>query len=482
MAVNTPGFDFASRDYENIRRDLLNRAALVAPEWTDRDPSDFGVLLVDLWAYMGDVLHYYIDRAAGEAFITTATQRESMLALANLFDYTPYSRRPASAIVYVSNTSSASVSLPAGTGFVGSSELGNINFFSDDEVLLNAGDTNVPVFVTEGSIITEEILTNSSSGRPNQRYSLSKLNVVSNNVQVYVYEDGVNATPWNQVVDVAVATINTSSYSVSVNADNETQILFGTSLAGRVPPNNTKITATYSVTSGADGNIPAGNITSFRTSQPTGVAITGSTAATGGSSGESIESIKASLKATIKSQDRAVIINDFVDLALRIPNVYRATVAYQPDAAGGGSVTVYAMPFISNYESYSLNTVTVDTDVKNQIVSSIQPLSMLGVTVLAAPQITLVPKTIEADIYVDSSYVNNAVKNAVSNALDGLFDLGSLEFGEDLRIGDVYKTIHDIEGVLYATVTLTGDSPTNTQLIRKGAFDLTPIGGITTTI
>lgn len=487
MAINTPGFDFASRDYDNIRRDLLNRASLVAPDWTDRDPSDFGVLLVDLWAYMGDVLHYYIDRAAGEAFITTATQRESMLALANLFDYTPYSRRPASAIVYVSNTSSSSVALPAGTAFVGASEFGNLNFFSDDEVTFDPNETNVPVFVTEGSIIEEEVLTNSSSGRPNQRYSLSKLNVVSNDVQVYVYEDGVTPTPWNQVVDVTVAETNTSTYSVSVNADNETQVLFGTSLAGRVPPTNAKITATYSTTSGADGNIPENKITSFKLSQPTGLAIVSSTSATGGSSGESIDSIKSSLKATIKSQDRAVTINDFVDLALRIPNVYRATAEYQPSNAGGGSVTIYGMPYISNYETYNLDTVTVDTDVRNQIVSSIQPLAMLGVTVLTAPSITLVPKTITATIYVDSSYVNNAVKNTVTNALDALFNLGTLEFGEDLQVGDVYQTIHSVEGVLYATLTgsipiVSGASPTANQLIRKGTFNLTATGGITTTI
>ena len=64
MPLNTPGFDFASRDYENIRRDLLIRAERVLPDWTDRDPSDFTMLLVDLWAYMGDIMHYYIDRVS----------------------------------------------------------------------------------------------------------------------------------------------------------------------------------------------------------------------------------------------------------------------------------------------------------------------------------------------------------------------------------------------------------------------------------
>lgn len=481
MAINTPGFDFASRDYENIRRDLLNRASLIVPEWTDRDPSDFGVLMVDLWAYMGDILHYYIDRAAGESFITTATQRESLLAIANLFDYKPYARRAATAIVKVSNTTASNIELPRGTVFIGSSETTNLNFYSDEDVTLVSGQETI-VRVTEGSIITEEVLTNSASGRPSQRYSLSKINVASSNVQVFVYEDGVTPIPWNQVSDISIATTGSSSYSVVVSANNETQILFGTSITGRVPPTNAKITATYSVTSGADGNIPQNKITTFRNVQPSGVAITESTAATGGNSGESIESIKASLKATVKSQDRAVTLNDFVDLALRIPGVYNATIKYEPSVGGGGSVTVYGMPYISDYVAYDINTVSVESDVQNQIINSIQPLAMLGVTVTAASSVTLVPKDIEALIYVDSSYVASSVKRAVEDALNLLFDLGSLSFGEDLQIGDVYKTIHGVEGVLYANVTLTGSSPTPIQLIRKGIFDLTTSGGITTSV
>jgi hypothetical protein len=481
MAINTPGFDFASRDYENIRRDLLNRASFVAPEWTDRDPSDFGVLLVDLWAYMGDVLNYYIDRAAGEAFITTATQRESMLALANLFDYTPYSRRAATATVTVSNTSEADVVLEAGTVFIGSSELGNLSFFSNEDVTLVSGE-ETQVIVTEGSLIEEEVLTNAASGRPGQRYVLSKLNVVSNNVQVFVYEDGVTPTPWNQVVDVATASTRSSTYSVTVNAENETQVIFGSALAGRVPPTNSKITATYTVTSGADGNIPQNKITSFRNYQQPGIAITGSSSASGGSSGESIESIKASLKATIRSQDRAVTLNDFVDLALRIPGVFLATAKYEPDVSGGGSVTIYGMPYISDYQAYSTTSVSVLSDVQEQIVTNIQPVSMLGITVLSATSITLVPKIITATIYVDESYVASSVKRAVEDALSNLFDLGSLSFGRDLQIGDVYKTIHDVEGVLYASVSLSGDTPTATELIKKGSFILETSGGITTSV
>lgn len=482
MGINNPGFDFASRDYENIKRDLLNRAALVTPEWTDRDSSDFGVLMVDLWAYMGDVLHYYIDRAAGEAFITTATQRESLLALANLFDYVPYSRRAATATVTVANSSDVAVVLPANTVFVGVSELMNLNFFSIEDVEIPA-NASAQIQVTEGTKVEEEVLTNASSGRPNQKYSLSKLNAVASSVDVYVYEDGVTPTPWNRVVDISLANTKSSTYSVSVNADNETQVIFGSGLSGRVPPTNSKITATYAVTSGSDGNLPLNKITSFKNYQPNGLVVVSSSAATGGSSGESVESIKSSLKATIKSQDRAVTLNDFVDLALRIPGVYLATAVYQPSISGGGSVTIYGMPYISDYPTYSTNTASVYPEVQEQLVINIQPMAMLGVTVVAASSVTLIPKSITAQIVVDDSYVRSSVLRAVDDALNMLFELDALRFGEDIQLGDVYKTIHDIEGVLYASnVVISGAAPTETQLIRKGQFNITGNGGITTSV
>lgn len=86
-------FDYTSRDYLSIRQDLINRAAQVIPEWDSTDASEFGNVFIDLWAYMGDILHFYIDRAASETFLDTATQRESVLAIANLMDYVPASAR-----------------------------------------------------------------------------------------------------------------------------------------------------------------------------------------------------------------------------------------------------------------------------------------------------------------------------------------------------------------------------------------------------
>ena len=47
------------------------------PEWkTAGEAADFGTLLIELFAYMGDMLHFYIDRTASEAFLGTAMRRQ----------------------------------------------------------------------------------------------------------------------------------------------------------------------------------------------------------------------------------------------------------------------------------------------------------------------------------------------------------------------------------------------------------------------
>ena len=99
-------FDYTSRDYLSIRQDLLSRAADLIPEWTSRAPSDFGVMLVDLWSYTGDILHYYIDKAAAETYLGTATRTESVLAIANLLDYRPLFQTAAEGTVVVGATNS----------------------------------------------------------------------------------------------------------------------------------------------------------------------------------------------------------------------------------------------------------------------------------------------------------------------------------------------------------------------------------------
>ncbi len=82
-----PIIDYVTKDYEGYRQAMLNQIPLLLPNWTDRSESDFGVALIELFAYVADILSYYQDRVANESYLATATQRRSVTELLRLIDY-----------------------------------------------------------------------------------------------------------------------------------------------------------------------------------------------------------------------------------------------------------------------------------------------------------------------------------------------------------------------------------------------------------
>ena len=115
-ASNIPvSVDYTSKDYYSIREELIQRIQDRIPDWKANDPADFGVALVEAFSYVSDILSYYIDRNANEAFITTATQRDSVLNIARNYGYTPAGYRQALVEITFSNSSGTEVTLPAGT-------------------------------------------------------------------------------------------------------------------------------------------------------------------------------------------------------------------------------------------------------------------------------------------------------------------------------------------------------------------------------
>jgi hypothetical protein len=85
--VEEPVIDYMAKDYGSFRQLMFNRLSLLLPEWTERNPADFGVALVELLAYVGDQLSYFQDAVATEAYLGTARKRISIRRHARLLDY-----------------------------------------------------------------------------------------------------------------------------------------------------------------------------------------------------------------------------------------------------------------------------------------------------------------------------------------------------------------------------------------------------------
>ncbi|NNG00302.1 MAG: putative baseplate assembly protein [Desulfobacteraceae bacterium] len=82
-----PEINYLAKDYDSFRQLILDRMALVMPQWKERHVPDIGIALVEVLAYVGDYLSYYQDAVATEAYLETARQRISVRRHARLVDY-----------------------------------------------------------------------------------------------------------------------------------------------------------------------------------------------------------------------------------------------------------------------------------------------------------------------------------------------------------------------------------------------------------
>ena len=82
-----PHIDYLAKDYASFRQLMLDRLAVTLPGWTERNPADVGVAIVEVLAYAADYLSYYQDAAATEAYLGTARRRASVRRHAQLLNY-----------------------------------------------------------------------------------------------------------------------------------------------------------------------------------------------------------------------------------------------------------------------------------------------------------------------------------------------------------------------------------------------------------
>jgi uncharacterized phage protein gp47/JayE len=490
-------FNYTSREFSKIKSDLLARASSSLPEWTDRSSSDFMSALIDLWAYSADVLHFYIDRAATEAFLTTATQRDSVLALANLYDYTPNFRSSATVSVNFTNNGATSVTVPSGTRLYALIDNERYNFYTTYSAIVPAAST-LSISCSQGTQLFDQTLaltdgSSASNGTPNQRFSIRDINVVPLSLTVDVYE-GVNASAvrWQYDTNLASSSASDATYNIYVSADGYTQIVFGNGVNGRIPPANAVVKASYAISDGPLGNVSPMTITNLYT-PIANITVQGNpSAAVGGSDVEGIDSIKRNLPYVFRTQGRAVSLSDYEDLALQVQGVSKARAVYNGSGANGGSVTVHVISYQSDFGTAASvsSPITIDPTLRSTVAATLTQASMLGVAAISVPStITTDRVKISMDLQVKGNYVRQWVQEAVGAAVATLFDFDSATFGGRLNLGDVYRTVMDVPGVDYVAITAfnkvgdasiaTSVTAASTRLLQSGIVTISSLGGVT---
>ena len=79
---------YASKEFDTIKQSLVDYAKTYYPDtYKDFNAASFGSLMLDMVAYVGDMLSFYVDYQANESFIDSAVETKNLLKLAKQFGY-----------------------------------------------------------------------------------------------------------------------------------------------------------------------------------------------------------------------------------------------------------------------------------------------------------------------------------------------------------------------------------------------------------
>lgn len=436
-----PNIDYTSRDYMSIQEDMLSYGRTVLPEWNTRDSTDFGVVLVELFAGMGDMLNYYIDRVASEAYIETAVLRRNLLSLARMLGYNATSQTSATVTLTLNNSLTASIVVPAKTRFFATSVVEglpyNIYFETDADVTVPGGSPGIAtVTATQGVTITQEHL-GSSDGTTAQTYALFNPNVASGSTYVEVNETGAWA-PWRTVDHVIDFGPNDPVCEVFEDENGITFVRFGDNVSGRVPTLGSPIRVTYRICDGALGNVAASSVLGSVTPIPGLSAVANAAAAQGGADRESNQSIRANAPRALRAINRAVTVNDYAYLALQVIGCAKASAAQ----TAPGSITVFVAGMAPSAPSAT---------VKAAVAAYLSDKTMVGTQVTIGEPV-YAPLDVTLTVFVQPQYRQDYVKTNVVLAIQDALSYDNVTFGDTIVPADILKAIQAVDGVQTATV------------------------------
>lgn len=324
MALLPLNLDYTDKDFSSLRVRLFNMIPAVFPDWTERDIANFGNILVELFAHVGDVLLFYQDNQAKQSRLSDATLRKSILDMAKMLNYTPEGNAAASVNVTVtlSSVPTADVRLVAGQVYE-TKEVGGRQSFQQlfDEVMPAGSDPPEISVIVENSEDQDEVFE--STGLPSQSFTLTNIPFLDNSEVISATNGG-----FSRVDNFLSATSTDRVYTLVADANGRGVVRFGDGVGGELPVGT--INTFYRTGGGSVGNVDANTITRIEgtitdvNGLRTPATSTNPLDASGGFDRESISSIKQKAPPSTKVTDRTVSLDDYEVGAQNVPGVTRS--------------------------------------------------------------------------------------------------------------------------------------------------------------
>ena len=325
--IPQPILDYSDKDFASLRLRLQGLARSVFPEWTDFNQANYGNLLLEMFAYVGDMLSFYQDAQAREHFWPTMARRISAIRLGRHINFTLPGSTPATGTARISIPAAigVNIAIPPGTRMRSLDPYDPIPFRTTnvETVFLTAGNTFVDVPIEQTEVIANEVYE--SSGAPNQEFVLSRIPYIDGSVQA-VAADGTYTA-----IDsfVNVASTNPRRFVALVDQNDRVHVRFGNGTLGKIPEG--AISFSYKISRGGAGILEAGKLgvlvdTIFDVNggNVSGVLVSNPTAITGGADRMTVAQARSLGPASLRALTRSITRADFETHALEIAGVARA--------------------------------------------------------------------------------------------------------------------------------------------------------------
>ena len=453
-----PFTKFTNLDFDQIKTQIKDylRANSDFSDF-DFEGSNFSVILNAL-AYNTYINAFNANMVVNESFLDSAVLRENVVSLARSIGYVPSSRTCARAEINLSvsvSTTSPTITLEArGPVCVGLTNNSSFIFSVPESItatvengIATFGTAEEPISVFQGTLLKK---TFTVDGSLDQKFILDNSFIDTQTIVVKVAgaSDTGEGREYRLVDNILSIDETSEIYLIQEVQDEKYELLFGDGVFGKKLENGAKITVTYIVTDGANGN-GAANFAfagTFVDSLNNPVTINKSA---NGTEIEPIESVKYFAPRLYSAQYRAVTARDYEAIISQVyPNTESVSVVggEELDPPKFGTVQISIKPkngdFISDFD-------------KQLILSRLKNYSLTGIN-QSIVDIKVLYVEVDSSVYYNTSLTANVneLKTNITNSLQAYSDSVELnKFGGRFKYSKVLNVIDSVDRAITSNIT-----------------------------
>jgi Baseplate J-like protein len=444
--------DYIAKDFNSVVDDLINFAtANFGPGtpsnrlWTDFNADSFSRTWLELVAYVSDLLFFYLDNQATEAYLESATLQSSILNIANQFGYVISTAQSSGGIANFTTIGPANIP----SGFRVADTSGNPYFTTQPGSIGNAGVLSISTI--QGKQVVDNF---TAQGLQSEELTLSQTNLVVDSTNIIPTLRSpivtVNSVTWTQVNTFIESFPNSQVYQVLLNSNSNPVIKFGDSIFGKQLNAGDQVSVSYRVGGGTLGNIGSNLLTTLTDSAVNVTSVTNNDNFSGGTDAPTLDQLKQLIPASLSTLERAVTAQDYADIiTLNFPQIAQVSASTQ-NTQTGIDLNIYMVPV-----GTTVTEITQNPNLLNSIGNFLN-LHKMVTSQFSIQNGTNVALLIGLTVYVNQNASRALVLSNIQSALANYFNFstGTISasgtgptFAQEVLLANVYNILDAITGI-----------------------------------